>query len=82
MFAPLAFSAEERAEERRWSQDHQSIGRLAAGATIQQAQSRIDALNARVVEAAGSLKTTIVTRATTLCSSHSSGTSSATYGRC
>jgi predicted permease len=60
VFTPLAFGAEDRTEERRWSQNHQSIGRLASGATIEQAQARIDALNARIVEATGPLKTAIV----------------------
>jgi predicted permease len=60
IFTPLAFTAEERAEERRWSQNHQMIGRLASGATIEQARARIDALNVRVLESAGPIKTAIV----------------------
>jgi putative ABC transport system permease protein len=56
VFVPLAFAPEERAEDNRWGQNHEQIGRLAGGATLAQAQARIDALNVRLVEAAGPLK--------------------------
>ena len=60
VFVPLAFTDAERGEDRRWSQNHEEIGRLAAGATPAQAQARIDALNANVVERAGPLKSALV----------------------
>ncbi len=60
VWVPLAFSDRQRAEESRHSQNHDQIGRLAPGATLAQAQSRIDALNVRVVEGAGPLKATLI----------------------
>jgi predicted permease len=60
VFVPLAFTDAERGEDRRWSQNHEEMGRLAAGATPAQAEARIDALNANVVERAGPLKSTLV----------------------
>ena len=56
IWLPLAFSAEERSEERRYSQSHDEVARLAPGATLTQAQQRMDALNARSLEAAGAMK--------------------------
>ena len=50
IWVPLAFTDEQRAEERRHSQNHEEIARLAPGATLAQAQARIDALNVRIVE--------------------------------
>ena len=55
IFTPLAFKPEELAEDRRWSQNHEMIARLAPGASIQQAQSKLDAQNVRYVEQAGAL---------------------------
>jgi predicted permease len=60
VFVPLAFTDEERAEDRRYSQNHEQIGRLAPGATVAQAQARIDAQNARHLERAASLKAALV----------------------
>ena len=60
VFVPLAFTDEERSEERRWSQNHQQIARLDGGVTLAVAQARIDAMNASVVERAGPLKTALV----------------------
>ncbi len=60
VFVPLAFTDAERGEDRRWSQNHEEMGRLAAGATPAQAQARIEALNANVVERAGPLKSALV----------------------
>jgi predicted permease len=59
LWLPLAFKPEDLAEDRRYSQNHQAIGRLAPGATIAQAQARIDALNVRLLERAGALKTAL-----------------------
>jgi predicted permease len=60
IWTPLAFTAEERSEDARYSQNQEMIGRLAPGATIEQAQARIDALNARLLERAGALKPLLV----------------------
>jgi predicted permease len=60
IFTPLAFDAKARSEEARHSQNHQMIGRLAAGATVEQARARIDALNQRIIERAGPLKTALI----------------------
>jgi predicted permease len=60
IFTPLAFDAKARSEEERHSQNHQMIGRLAAGATVEQARARIDALNQRIIERAGPLKTALI----------------------
>ncbi len=43
---PVAFSAEDRADDQRHSNNWQQLGRLRAGASIQQVQSQLDALNA------------------------------------
>ena len=56
LFVPLAFKPEERGEDRRYSQNHQSIGRLAGGATIAQARARIDAVNEHWVAESGPMK--------------------------
>jgi predicted permease len=55
VFTPLAFKPEELAEDRRWSQNHEMIGRLAPGVSIERAQSRLDAQNVRYIERAGAL---------------------------
>jgi predicted permease len=60
VFVPLAFADEDRAEDRRHSQDHEQIARLARGVTLAQAQARVDALNAQIVERAGPLKATLI----------------------
>jgi putative ABC transport system permease protein len=59
VFVPLAFTDEDRAEERRHSQNHEQIGRLAAGASLAQVKARIDALNAAIIER-DSLKTALI----------------------
>jgi predicted permease len=60
VFVPLAFSDAERGEDRRWSQNHEEMGRLAAGATPEQAQARIEALNRTYLERAGPLKSALI----------------------
>ena len=37
---PLAFTPEELAEDRRWSQNHELIARLAPGVTLERAQAQ------------------------------------------
>ena len=56
VWVPTAFTAEQRSEASRYSQDHEQIARLAPGATLAQAQQQVDALNARNVERAGEMK--------------------------
>ncbi len=46
LWTALAFTADQKSDARRHSNGHQNIGRLKPGATIQQAQQQIDALNA------------------------------------
>ena len=60
VWVPLAFTAQETAEERRYSQNHDSIGRLAGGVSLRQVQERLDAMNAEYIERAGSLKHLLV----------------------
>jgi predicted permease len=49
-FRPLAFTPEERSDERRHSNNYWHVGRLRPGATLEQAQSQVDALNAANLE--------------------------------
>jgi predicted permease len=46
LWTPLAFTAEDKSDGRRHSNNFQHIGRLKPGATVQQAQAQVDALNA------------------------------------
>jgi predicted permease len=59
VFVPLAFTDQDKAEEQRYSQNHEAIGRLGPGVTIGQAQARLDALNAAYIERAGPLRTAL-----------------------
>lgn len=45
LWLPLAFSAAERADDRRHSNNWTYLARLKEGATVQQAQQQVDALN-------------------------------------
>jgi predicted permease len=56
VFVPIPFGPEDRAEDRRHSQNHEQIARLARGVTLEQAQAQVDALNAQIVERSGPLK--------------------------
>ena len=55
LFTPLAFTPEQLAEDRRWSQNHEMIARLAPGASMERAQAKLDAMNVRYIERAGPL---------------------------
>jgi putative ABC transport system permease protein len=57
---PAGFTAEQRSEDARYSQNHDSIARLAPGVTIAQAQARLDRLTERNLEKAGPLKHILV----------------------
>jgi predicted permease len=60
LWIPAVFSEEERAEDARYSQNHNAIARLAPGLTVPQARARIDALNAAYLERAGALKDALI----------------------
>ena len=60
LWVPLAFTPEQRSEEARHSQNHDAIARLANGASLGQAQARIDAMNVGIVERSGALKTALI----------------------
>jgi predicted permease len=60
LFVPLAFTDEDRAEDRRYSQNHEQIARLAPGVTLEQAQAQVDALNAQFLDRAGPLKAPLI----------------------
>ena len=50
LWMPLAFSPEERSDDSRHSNNWTMVGRLKPGATIEQAQQQVDALNERNLE--------------------------------
>jgi predicted permease len=50
MWTPLAFTADQKADSSRHNNSWQNIGRLKPGATIQQAQQQVNALNAANLE--------------------------------
>ena len=51
IWTPVTFSAEQRSEEARHSQNHEQIARLAPGATLAQAEQQNDALTRGIIEA-------------------------------
>jgi predicted permease len=50
LWMPVAFSADEKSDDSRHSNDWSMVGRLKAGRTVVQAQQQLDALNARNME--------------------------------
>lgn len=60
VWTPAAFTPEQRSAEQRHSNGWQEIARLRPGATIEQAQSQIDAINARNLEEAPQLKPVLI----------------------
>jgi predicted permease len=50
LWRPLAFTPEDKADDQRHSNNYWNIGRLKPGASIEQAQSQVDALNAANLE--------------------------------
>src|SRR4029079_7935670 len=50
LWTPLAFTADDKSDQKRHSNNWQNIGRLKPGATIQQAQQQVDAVNAANLE--------------------------------
>jgi len=60
IWMPIAFSADERSDEQRHSNNWSYIARLKAGATIEQARQQIDALNARNLDRFPALKQILI----------------------
>ena len=60
VFVPLAFAPQDFAEERRHSQNHEMVARLAPGVGLERAQARLDAHDATIIEQAGPLKDALV----------------------
>jgi predicted permease len=60
LWTPLRFSAEERSEDARYSQNNEQIARLAPGATLAQAQQQLNAQTTRNIESAGALKPLLI----------------------
>lgn len=59
LWIPAAFTPEQRAEDARYSQNFESIARLAPRVSLVQAQAQLDALNARYLERAGPLRSAL-----------------------
>jgi predicted permease len=60
LWIPLAFSARERSDDSRHSNNWSYVGRLKPGATIEQARQQIDALNARNLDRFPALKQVLI----------------------
>lgn len=60
VFVPLGFAPKDFADDRRHSQNHEMLARLAPGATLERAQARVEAQNAVVTERAGAIKDAII----------------------
>ncbi len=60
LWLPLAFTAKQKADESRHSNNWSMIGRLKPGATLQQAQQQIDALNTRNLERFPAMKQALI----------------------
>ncbi len=60
VFVPLAFKPDDFGEDRRHSQNHDMLARLAPGVSLERAQAQIDAQNVGVIERAGPLKDVLV----------------------
>jgi predicted permease len=50
LWRPAAFTAEQKSDEHRHSNNYENLGRLKPGATLEQARSQVDALNAANLE--------------------------------
>jgi predicted permease len=60
LWLPLAFTPEDRSDDNRHSNSYSMVGRLRPGATIEQAQREIDALNAANLERFPNLKQVLI----------------------
>jgi predicted permease len=56
LWLPLSFTAEQRSDDARHSNSWTMVGRLKPGASVQQAQQQIDALNTRNLERFANMK--------------------------
>jgi predicted permease len=59
-WTPLAFSPEDKSDARRHSNNWTEIARLKPGATIEQAQTQVDAVNAGIIEMIPGLKPLLI----------------------
>ena len=57
---PLSFSADEKSDDQRHSNNWTMVGRLKPGATVRQAQQQVDALNARNLERFAHMKEILI----------------------
>ena len=60
LWTPVAFTAQERSDESRHSNNWQQIARLGPGASLEQAQSQIDAINAANLDRFPHLKEIVI----------------------
>jgi predicted permease len=60
LWLPLAFTPEDRSDDNRHSNNYAMVGRLRPGATIEQVQREIDALNAANLERFPNLKQVLI----------------------
>jgi predicted permease len=60
LWAPAAYTAEQKSDAQRHSNNWQQIGRLAPGATLEQAQAQINAINAQNLERLPELKAILI----------------------
>jgi predicted permease len=60
LWTPVAFTADDRSDERRHSNNWQQIARLRPGASLEQAQSQIDAINAANLDRFPQLKEIVI----------------------
>src|SRR5262245_2746112 len=60
LWIPLSFTAEQKSDDARHSNNYQMIGRLKAGAGIGQAQEELNALNARNLERFPTMKQVLI----------------------
>ena len=60
LWMPLAFTAEEKSDDSRHSNNWSMVGRLKAGVSVALAQQQIDALNARNLERFANLKEILI----------------------
>jgi predicted permease len=60
LWLPLAFTAQQKSDDSRHSNNWSYVGRLKAGATVEQARQQIDALNARNLDRFPQLKQILI----------------------
>lgn len=60
IWSSVAFTAAERADDRRHSNNWQQVARLRSGASIEQAQSQVDALNVRNLDIIPAMKPLLI----------------------